>query len=70
MSYLWGIIMNNKGHEIQDNRNLVQRAIGVLLLDECPKCNRYAFTAPSYDDGGSCSACGYTTPMLYLDDDE
>ena len=62
--------MYNKSREIQDNRNLVQRAIGVLLLDECPKCNRYAFRAPSYGDAGSCSACGYITPILTLEDEE
>ena len=62
--------MYNKSREIQDNRNLVQRAIGVLLLDECPKCNRYAFSASSYGNEGSCSACGYTTPILTLEDEE
>ena len=62
--------MDNKDHEIQDNRNIVQRAIGVLLYDECPKCSRYAFSAPSYGDEGSCSACGYTTPILTLEDEE
>lgn len=58
--------MNNNGHEIHDNRNFFQRAVGVLFLDECPKCNRYAFSASSYGYQGSCSVCVYTTPILNL----
>ena len=59
-----GCSMNSKKSEIQDKRNLVQRIIGVLFLEKCSECNKYAFSAASYGDGGHCSVCGYTTPPL------
>jgi hypothetical protein len=62
--------MNSKRSEIQDDRNLVQRVIGVLLLDECPNCKKYAFSAASYGYEGHCSACSYTTPMYTSKDEE
>ncbi|HEY5716397.1 MAG TPA: hypothetical protein VIS54_08265 [Psychromonas sp.] len=62
--------MENKRPEIQDERNLVERVIGVLLLDECPKCNKYAYTPASYGYEGHCSACDYKTPLLIAEDEE
>ena len=58
--------MNSKKLEIQDKRNLMQRVIGVLFLDKCAKCNKYAFAAASYGDEGHCSVCGHTTPSLII----
>ena len=62
--------MDNKGSEIQDNRNMIKRVIGVLLLDECPKCNKYAFTPASYGYEGHCSICDYKTPLLNARDEQ
>lgn len=62
--------MNSKSPKIQDDRNLVQRVMGVLLLDKCPKCSKYAFAAASYGYEGHCSACGHKTPLLILKDEE
>ena len=56
--------MSSKKSEIQDKRNLVQRVIGVLLLEKCPKCSKYAFSAASYGSEGHCSVCGHITPSL------
>ncbi len=56
--------MSSKKSEIQDKRNLFQRVIGVLFLEKCPICNKYAFSAASYGNKGHCSVCGYITPSL------
>ena len=56
--------MNSKKSEIQDRRNLFQRMIGVLFLEKCPKCNKYAFSAAKYGGEGHCSVCDYVTPPL------
>jgi hypothetical protein len=56
--------MNSKKSAIQDKRNFFQRVIGVLLLDKCPICNKYAFSAANYGEGGHCSVCGHVTPKL------
>ena len=62
--------MNSKRPEIQDIRNLFQRVIGVLLLEKCPKCNKYAYSPANYGYEGSCSACDYTTPILIPEDEK
>ena len=62
--------MDSKRPEPQDERNLVERVIGVLLLDLCPKCNKYAFTPASYGYEGHCSACDYKTPLLMVEEEE
>ncbi|MGB5445580.1 MAG: hypothetical protein WBM99_08745 [Psychromonas sp.] len=62
--------MENKESEMHDDRKLVERVIGVLLLDECPKCHKYAFTPASYGYEGHCAACDYKTPILMIEDEE
>jgi len=62
--------MVNKRSEIEDERNLAQRIVGILLLDPCPECHKYSFTSASYGNGGHCSTCGYTTPLLIPQDEE
>ncbi len=58
--------MNIQIPEREDKRNLLQRVIGALLLEKCPKCNKYAFSAANYGNEGHCSVCGHTTPSLKL----
>lgn len=62
--------MENNRPDSEDDRNFVERVIGVLLLDECPKCNKYAFTPASYGYEGHCAACDYKTPLLLVEDEE
>lgn len=59
--------MNTQIPEIEDKRNIIQRVFGALLLDKCPKCHKYSFSAANYGDGGHCSVCGYSTPALVLE---